>query len=56
MDRDVLDNLMARMVKDASPAELFTDIRVADAGPEITDEMVRNVMTVADRISPNNNR
>jgi len=35
---------------------LLTDIRVTDAGPEVTDETVRNLMTVADRIRPHKNR
>ena len=50
MSRDDIDDLISRMIDDASPVELFTNISVADAGPEITDETVRNLMTVADRI------
>jgi hypothetical protein len=50
MSRDEIDALVAKMVRDAGPAELFTYIRVAEAGPEVSDQAVRDVMTVFERI------
>jgi hypothetical protein len=50
MNQADIDALIAQMIDHASPAELFTVISVADVGPEISDEIVRNLMTIADRI------
>jgi hypothetical protein len=50
MDRDEVDALVAGIVADAGPAGLLTCIRVAEMGPEISDETVRNLMTVAERV------
>jgi hypothetical protein len=50
MSQGEIDALIAQMVGDAAPAELFTYIRVAEAGPEVSDETARNLMTVAERI------
>jgi hypothetical protein len=50
MSQDDIDELIIKMIHDASPAELFTVISVADAGPEISDETVKNLMTATERI------
>jgi hypothetical protein len=46
-----IDALVAQMCRDASPLELFTYIRVAEMGPEISDDTVRSLMTVYERIN-----
>lgn len=48
--RDQIDALVGQMCLDAAPLELFTHLRVAEMGPEISDETVRNLMTVKERI------
>jgi hypothetical protein len=46
-----LDNLVAKLIEDASPIGLFPQITIAEAGPEISDDTVRNLMTLKERIS-----
>jgi hypothetical protein len=50
MGRKEIDALAAKMMREAGPPELFTWVRVAEAGPEVPDETVRDLMTVADRV------
>jgi hypothetical protein len=50
MSQAEIDNMLAQMVEDARPVELFTYIRVAEAGPEISDQAVRWLMTAPERI------
>jgi hypothetical protein len=45
-----VDAVVAQMCKDAAPLPLFTFIRVAEVGPEISDDTVRNLMTSVSRI------
>ena len=48
--REEIDRMVAKMVRDARPSELIAYMWVADAGPELTDETVRNLMTCHERI------
>jgi hypothetical protein len=50
LSRDEIDSLVARMIRDAGPLELFTYIRVAEAGPEVSDETARDLLTVFERV------
>lgn len=50
MDREAIDAMIGKMVTDASPVALFTGITVAEAGPEIADETVIQLMTVRERL------
>ncbi len=50
MSREEIDALAAKMIRDAGSPELFTWIRVAEAGPEVSDGTVRDLMTVAERV------
>jgi hypothetical protein len=50
MGQAEIDTLLAQMVENARPVELFTYIRVAEAGPEISDQAVRWLMTAPERI------
>ncbi len=50
MDRSAIDTMVAQMVTDASPLELFTFIRVAEAGPEVSDETVIDLLTARERL------
>jgi hypothetical protein len=52
MTCDEIDALLARMVDDAGAPELFHAVSVADAGPEISDRTVRDLMTARARLSP----
>jgi len=51
MNRDAVDAAVRRLVEHAGPAELFTAITVAEAGPEVADETVRHLMTARERLS-----
>ena len=51
MSPDEMDAVVTKMIEDAAPIELFTRIRIADAGPEVSDETVRNWVTVPQRLS-----
>ena len=53
MDRDQLDDRITRMVIDTNSSGLFTWIRVAEIGPEIPDDTVRDLMSVFKRIGTN---
>jgi len=48
--RDRLDAMLEKMIEDAAPPNLFPLITVAEAGPEISDETVIDLMTARDRI------
>jgi hypothetical protein len=50
MGLEEIDALLIRMVEQAAPLELFAYIRVAEAGPEISDEKVRRVMSAPERL------
>lgn len=50
MDGEAIDAMIGKMVVDTSPVKLFTQITVAEAGPEITDETVIQLMTVRERL------
>ena len=50
MDREAIDAMIGKMVADASPVALFTGITVAEAGTEIADETVIQLMTVRERL------
>lgn len=49
--RDELDSMVAGMVHEAGPPELITYMWVAEAGPELTDETIRNLMTCHERVT-----
>jgi len=50
MRPEEIDALLVKMVEDAAPLELIDYIRVAEAGPEISDEKVRYIMTAPERL------
>ena len=50
ISRDRLDEMIGKMLTDAAPPRLFHTIAVAEAGPEVSDETVRHLMTVNERI------
>jgi hypothetical protein len=50
MNRSQIDDFVKQAVEAAGPAELFMRISAADAGPEISDETVRNFLTVQSRV------
>jgi hypothetical protein len=52
IDRDGVDAIVSTIMRDAGPVELLTTIAVAEIGPDIDDETVRNLMTTHDRITP----
>jgi hypothetical protein len=45
-----LDSLVAALLEAATPTSLVTRIWVAEAGPDIGDDTVPNLMTVPDRL------
>jgi hypothetical protein len=49
--RQRLDELLLGLVADATPTCLFPEIMVAEAGPEVSDETVRDLLTAPDRLS-----
>ncbi len=51
MTRDDIDATLTRMIEDAGPPELFHAISVADAGPEISDQTVRDLLTAPTRLA-----
>ena len=53
INRDQLDALVTNMVMDIGSTGNFTWIRVAEIGPEISDDTVRNLLSVFDRIKAN---
>jgi hypothetical protein len=50
ISREDLDSLIVKLIADALPTNLFPIITVAEAGPEVSDETVRNLMTLKERI------
>lgn len=52
MSRDGIDAMLTRMIEDAWPPKLFSYIRVAEAGPEVSDTTVRDLLTAPQRIQP----
>ncbi len=50
MSRSQIDGFVKQALDAAAPAELFTRISAADAGPEISDETVRDFLTVRSRM------
>ena len=50
MSRSQIDDFVKQAIEAAAPAELFTRISAADAGPELSDETVRNFLTVQSRV------
>jgi hypothetical protein len=51
MSINQVDGLISRMIEDAAPVELFTCITVAEIGPEISDDTIRALLTVQNRLS-----
>jgi hypothetical protein len=51
MTRGELDAAVARLVSDAGDTGSFTAISVAEAGPEVSDATVRDLMTVRERLA-----
>ena len=51
MTRREVDAAVARLVSDAGDTGSFTVISVAEAGPELSDATVRDLMTVRERIA-----
>jgi hypothetical protein len=51
MTRSELDAAVARLVAEAGDTGSFTAISVAEAGPEVSDATVRDLMTVKDRLA-----
>ena len=49
--RQRLDDMLLGLVADAAPMCLFPEIMVAEAGPEVSDETVRDLLTAQDRLS-----
>ena len=47
-----VDQVVCAMIEEAAPADLITTIWVAEAGTEVTDETVRDLMTVMSRLGP----
>ncbi len=45
-----IDAFVAEMIEAASPVDLFTYIRAIEVGPELTDQSVRDMMTVGERL------
>jgi len=43
---------VAKIVTDAGPRDLLTSIAVAEIGPDISDETVRDLMTAHDELTP----
>jgi hypothetical protein len=50
MNREEIDALVGKMVREAGDPARFSWIRVAEAGPEVSDQAVRDLMTVAERV------
>ena len=50
IDGETVDLLVSGMIRDAGPRDLFTHLRVVEIGPEISDDTVRQLMTVSSRI------
>ena len=50
LSRAGIDTLLATMIEQAGPLELITLIWVAEAGPDLPDQAVRDYMTAADRL------
>ncbi len=50
MNRSQIDVFVKEAMEAAGPLELFTSISAADAGPEVSDETVRNFLTVQSRV------
>ena len=48
--RDELDRMVRRLLADASPIEQITHLWVAEAGPDVPDETVRNLVTAPGRL------
>ncbi len=46
-----LDGMLVKMIRDAAPADLFPTITIAEAGPEVSDETVRSLMTAKERLN-----
>jgi len=53
MSRSAIDARIVQWIEDASPAALFTDIRIAEAGPELTDKTVADLLTARERLGDN---
>ena len=51
MGLDEVDATLSEMIGAAGPPELFSAISIAEAGPEISDETVRHLMTARERFA-----
>ncbi len=49
MSRAEIDRLLAEMIQEAAPAELFTWVRAIEIGPQVSDDTVRDLMTAQAR-------
>jgi hypothetical protein len=54
LDQAQIDACVAQILEDAAPLELITYIRAIEVGPELSDEAVRLLMTVQQRLFPQN--
>ena len=45
-----LDANLVKMIREGAPARLFPTITVAEAGPEVSDEIVRYLLTASERL------
>ena len=50
ISRDELDAMLLKMTAQAAPARLFPTITVAEAGPEVPDQTVRDLLTAKQRL------
>ena len=50
MSLEDVDATLRNMIGAAAPAELFSAISIAEAGPEVSDETVRHLLTARERI------
>jgi hypothetical protein len=50
IDRDGVDAIVSKIIRDSGPLELLSAIEVAEIGPDVPDETVRNLMTAFERI------
>jgi hypothetical protein len=51
MTQEGVDAIISKIVNDAGPRDLLTSIAVAEIGPDISDETVRDLMTAGERIN-----
>ncbi len=49
--REGVDAIIGKIVRDAGPRELLTAIAVAEIGPDVPDETVRDLMTASERLT-----